>query len=162
MGAHIAVLACGLNKVVDIFNRILALLLRAYLDQCRAGILVLDVVAIAGIVVDNGNVVRILGEQIDVHLGQIGIVLALGLTDVGFVAGQHQEIVLGHIGMIAGCLMVGDAENRVAVILVGFLQLGGGQLTVGNGAVAMQVCLVLGLILLDVSNHSVPLFAKKT
>jgi hypothetical protein len=63
--------------------------------------------------------------------------------------------------MIAGGLVVGDAENGVAVILIGLLQLGGGQLTVGNGAVAMQVCLVLGLILLDVSNHSVPLFAKK-
>ena len=52
-------------------------------------------------------------------------------------------------------------DSALAVVLVGILQLGGRQLTVGDGAVAMQVCRVLRLIFLDVSNHSVPLFVKK-
>jgi hypothetical protein len=161
MRAKIAVLTCGLDEIVDILNGIFTLFLRADLNQRLAGSLILDIVAVAGIVVDDCDVMRILGKQIDVNLGQIGIMLALRLTDICLITGQHEEILIGQVSMIAGGLVVGDAEDGVAVVLVGILQLGGRQLTVGDGAVAMQVCLVLRLIFFDILNHNMPRFVQK-
>ena len=82
------------------------------------------------------------------HLRAEGIKEVLG-TDVSLVAGEHQKIRLSHVGMIVGSFVVGDAQNGVAMVFVGGLHFFWGQLTVRQGAVAVQVGFELLFVRVD-------------
>ena len=61
------------------------------------------------------------------------------LAGVELQTGEHQEIRLVHVGMVSHQIVVGQTQNAVTLGFVGFLDFLGGQTSVGNGGVGMEI-----------------------
>ena len=118
----------------------------AQLPQMGAlpGQLLRHILAEMGVVPHDAHVVGVFGQQVEVDFRLVGVVsTGVGGADVGLVPRQQQKLRGGKVGVVVGGLVVGDGQDGVARLAVGFHQFFRGQAAVREGGVGVQVGTVL-------------------
>ena len=133
-----------INKPLDVFPAVfpgakVALVLPLMLGHFQRHIL-----AEIGVPADDGGVVRILCQQVEVNFRLEQVKLAGGRgADIGLIARQHEEIVRGKGRVVIGSLVVRDGQDGVAFFLIGLYHLFRRQGAVRKVGVGVQVGAVL-------------------